>query len=438
MSIFIDSKDNMWLGTGGGGLIQFNYHNNTLVNIFDESQGLCNNTVYSISEDKKGFLWLNTSHCITRFHPNTSTFLDFNESDGSLNAEFNPGAAFFASNGNYYYGGTNGITYFNPDSIILNTKHSPIVITDLKIFNKSVKTGEKDEDGKIILIQNINEIREITLSHYQNFFTLEFAALEYNAQNDLKYVYLLEGFNDDWIETDAKHRSVTFTNIPFGQYLFKVKVKNEDGFWNEEPLVLKINILPAFWETWWFIVLSLLYIVGLIFGILWIRKSNAKKRQALILRLINEKTAAFEEEKSQLLGLTKFKDQWYHNLMSNVNAKVEKQIDGSVNEKLLEIFSSAVLAHLSNPNLDVDMLAKELGMSRTHLYSKLKSLTGISVRDFIEGIRMSQAAILLSSQNGTIAEIAEMVGFSDASYFGKCFRKHFGMTPSEFISANQK
>lgn len=436
--IYLDRQDFLWLGTEGGGLIKYNPKTRQIVKKYNESNGLYNNTVYSVNEDKRGFFWVNTNKSISRFDPKTEQFLNFTKNDGVINLEFNPGASFVASNGNYYYGGIDGVTYFNPDSLVLNREHPPLIFTDFKIFNKSIMSGQPYDDNEIILKENINEVKEITLNFSQNFFSLEFTSIEFISPYDIQYYYILEGFNKNWIETDAYNRFATFTNIPSGEYILKVKSKNEDGFLNENAISIKIIINPPYWETWWFrtlVSLLILFIIALVYKL---RQTWIRKTENLILKLVNERTSLIEHEKNQLKSEIQFKDQWYNNLRKNIKQKKESISDKSVDEKLLDIFSDSVIKHLSNPDLDVEMLAKEVGMSRTLLYSKMKSLTGISVGDFIQGIRMSQAAILLTSNNHSISEVSELVGFSDPAYFSKSFKKHFGLTPTDFTQMNSK
>ena len=131
--------------------------------------------------------------------------------------------------GELYFGGINGFNVFHPDSIRENKYLAGVAITQLEIFNKPVMPG----DGRKILSQPIEETSEIHLSYKDNNFTLEFAALTYSSPENNKYAYMLEGYDENWIFTDASRRYASYSNLKPGTYTFKVKASNADNVWNE-------------------------------------------------------------------------------------------------------------------------------------------------------------------------------------------------------------
>ncbi len=141
-----------------------------------------------------------------------------------------------------FFGGVNGFNAFYPDSVEGNPHAPPIVITDFLIFNQSVALGT---DPDSLLEKHITETEEIVLSHEENVFSFEFAALHYTNPAKNQYAYTMEGFDDDWIQSGARRFS-TYTNLDPGQYVFRVRGSNSDGVWNEEGTSLEITITPPF------------------------------------------------------------------------------------------------------------------------------------------------------------------------------------------------
>lgn len=298
-SLYIDKDGNVWIGTLGGGLDKLDPVTGIcrhFKNIPGDSTSVCNNNINCIRQDSKGFIWLGTWAGISRFDPVKETFVSYRIKDGLPDnniseiqeddegnlwistfkglVQFNPGrergnkfiiystrnglqgnkfninASLKDSKGNLYFGGTTGFNFFNPREVKINNYIPPVVITDLLIFNKPVKIGERI-NRKIILKNAVSETEEITLTYKDRIVTIEFAALSFSQADKNQYRYYLEGVDKDWITVDSKKRFATYSNLPNGEYIFNVKASNSDGIWNDEGITLKINVLPPPWKTWW-------------------------------------------------------------------------------------------------------------------------------------------------------------------------------------------
>ena len=154
----------------------------------------------------------------------------------------------------------NGFISFFPGDVETNLHGPDIVVTDFKIFNKSVGIGDEE-----YLEKSITETREIRLSYQENVFSFEFSALDFTSPENNQYIYKMEGFDKNWIKTDAKNRFAQYMNLGPGEYTFKVKGSNNDGVWNEKGISLNIIITPPYWKTWWFrIVLGLSFVLILL------------------------------------------------------------------------------------------------------------------------------------------------------------------------------
>jgi len=251
-SIFEDKNGILWIGTAGG-LNKFDRSTETFTS-FAEKDGLFNSKISAILEDGQGNLWLGTGKGISKFNPNSGTFRNFDATDG-LHGDAFTGASYMNQQGEMFFGGRNGLTYFHPDSIKDNTCIPPIVLTDFQIFNKSIKPGNNSP-----LKKQVSEVNEITLSYDQSIFSFEFAALDYHHPVKNKYAYKMDGVDPDWVHTDASRRFATYTQLDPGEYVFRVKGSNNDGIWNEEGTSIKVIITPPWWQT------NLAYIVYIILG----------------------------------------------------------------------------------------------------------------------------------------------------------------------------
>jgi signal transduction histidine kinase/ligand-binding sensor domain-containing protein/DNA-binding response OmpR family regulator len=243
-----EEKKAIWFGTAGGlQSIDKKTHEITRYSLID---GLPNNSVFGIVNDNKGNLWFSTLNGLSKFNPHTKIFRNYYTYDGLPGNEFRPASCFKASNGFLYFGSTLGVVYFNPDSIHEISTFPTLVLTKFKIYNTTVPIG-KTSDNRIILSQSINETKHITLNFSDKNFTVEFAAIEYNAPEKIKYGYMLEGFDQKWNYSDYNQRYATYSNLSPGNYTFKVKTTNSDGLWNEQGKTIIIQINPPFWRMWW-------------------------------------------------------------------------------------------------------------------------------------------------------------------------------------------
>jgi signal transduction histidine kinase/ligand-binding sensor domain-containing protein len=327
-SICEDKNGSLWIGTANGGLNQFDREKNQFIHykadpnnphsltsnkilclhedglgalwigttdglnkldrvrkLFSHyrlTEGLPSNTIQSILEDGHGNLWLGTQEGLSRFTPSTKRVRNFTVNNGLQSNEFGVNACFKSQSGELYFGGIKGFNSFFPDSIKDNPSIPKIVITDFQIFNKSVSAGKKI-NGHVILDQSITDAKEIKLSYKENVFLFEFASLHFASPDNNQYAYMMEGFDNEWIHTDASRRIVTYTNLSSGEYVFRVKGSNCDGVWNEEGASIRIIITPPFWQTLWFKTIMVAVIAGCAFWIYKWREIVAKQREMVEL-----------------------------------------------------------------------------------------------------------------------------------------------------------
>lgn len=258
--IFFTRNKEMYISTFGGGFNKLLSINDKQAKFqsFTMKDGLSSDILLSIEEDKKGNLWFATEEELCKFTPATGVIENYPSKLFPQRINFNEGAALKTQNGLLMFNTVKGILYFSPDSIQTN-KYSPnIIFTN---FQQGEQTVIPQKGG--ILTVNIDDTQLITLTHAQNSFSIQFAALDMRYPNSISYAYQLEGFEKSW-NYIGNERTATYTNLPKGTYILKVKSTNSDGVWVENTRTMKFIILPSFWETPWAYLLYILFIVLII------------------------------------------------------------------------------------------------------------------------------------------------------------------------------
>ena len=233
-----------WLGTSSG-LLSFESETGAVKRYADPPEthfGM----VGSILRDDEGRLWLGRSRGLARFDPGTEEFKYYGSDELQLRQGFLMGAA-RSRTGRLLFGAGDGLLAFDPSEIRDSSYVPPVVITGMELAHRAVPVG-----GDSILKQSITKTEELALPARDRVLSFEFAALSYRAPRKNRYRYRLEGFDSEWTEVDSEQRQVTYTNLPAGSYVFRVRGSNNDGFWNEGGAALRLRVLPFWWQSWWF------------------------------------------------------------------------------------------------------------------------------------------------------------------------------------------
>jgi diguanylate cyclase (GGDEF)-like protein len=300
LGLFEDSSGYIWIGTNGSGLNRYNPKTGKFKQ-FNNTHGLAGNVVYEIREDKEGCLWISTGSGLSRFNPEMLIFRNYDFHDGLQSNEFNLYSALKSRSGLFYFGGINGITIFNPQEIQDNKKIPPVVLTEFSIFGKPVQLGQILND-RVLLPSPVFNLKQIELKHNENVVSFEFAALHYVAPEKNHYAYKLEGLEKKW-NYSKNRRFVTYSSIPPGDYVFRVKASNNNNIWNETGTAINIKIIPPFWRANWFIVLLFSALIGLIFIIYRYRVEKIHLREQELEQLVIERTIQLEQANRELKRL---------------------------------------------------------------------------------------------------------------------------------------
>lgn len=279
-----DSKGRIWIATLNNGVAQYS-KNEGAIRQFREQDGISNNQTLCILEDNNKFLWISTTDGLTRFNPETGFNESYTAKDGLLNNQFNYGAAHKLPGGELIFGGISGFNIFDPLQVRTNDYAAPIVLTDFRVFNRSVPITE---GRKAILRQSISETAGVRLPFKQNVISIEFAALNYvNSQNNL-YSYFLEGFDKSWTDPSV-NRLATYTNLDPGEYTFHIKSFIPGIPDAGKGTTLNIIISPPYWKTWWFKLLAFLFITLLIFTLLHFLLNREMLKNQLVFERVKAK-----------------------------------------------------------------------------------------------------------------------------------------------------
>lgn len=290
-----DSAGNLWLGTWGGGLDKFDRKARHFTH-YTQAQGLADNSIYGILEDDSGQLWMSTNAGISMFDPSTETFKNYNTDDGLQSTEFNGGSFYKSRSGELFFGGINGYNSFYPETIQENQHIPPVVITSFLKFNRPESMQSRLRNGLL------------RLSYRDYFFSFEFAALDFAAPEKNRYAYMLEGLDTDWIHTNASKRYAGYTTLRPGNYVFRVKGSNNDGYWNEAGARLSIHISPPFWQTWWFRGIVLILTITGVYAMVERRLKTIRRKRRDLEQRINERTEAAEKLQTALAEVERLKN----------------------------------------------------------------------------------------------------------------------------------
>ncbi len=233
-----DSHGSLWIGTHSGGINKFDKSTGKFYG-YTIKHGLPNDVVFGILEDKKGFLWISTLNGLAKFDPVKEKFRNYDVSDGIMDNQFNWHSSFQNKSGQMYFGTSNGFISFHPDSVKIDPVPPYVALTSFKVFGKEAA-----------LPQSLPATKEISLNYNQNFFSIEFAALDIAPSHKHQFAYFLDGIDPDWV-LSGKRSIAFYTDINPGTYKFFIKACNADGVWSL-PVTLSIIIFPAWWMTWWF------------------------------------------------------------------------------------------------------------------------------------------------------------------------------------------
>lgn len=368
--LYEDSQGDIWIGTSHNGLLRYTSQNHKLSPI----SGIGCTEICSIEEDIQGNLWISTLYGLSKYERRTNQISNYYASDGIGGNQFYDRASCRLSNGTLVFGGTHGMTFFNP--VETPFKYDvPLTFENLKIHNKLVYPGKN-----AIIDKDLSYQPDVYLKHSQTSFSISFAALDYSEYERIHYHYQLEGIDRYWINAHT-NREAYYANLPTGTYMFKVKITNEDQSIIGEEKQLRIIVKPAPWNTWWARCAYALVIIGIAGTLI-----HSWRR----VRIEKETACRAEQEKAQEQKMNKTYMSYFTNISHEFRTPLTTML-GSIrqlcaapantepNRELLNVLQDGILRMLQlvNQLLDFNKLDNDnlgLEVQQTNLASTIKRI----------------------------------------------------------------
>ena len=372
-ALYEDMQGDIWIGTVSNGLLRYSPSNGKI----QPMPGTACTDISGIEEDTQGNLWVSTLYGLSRYDRTTNRFTNYYEADGIGGNQFYDRASCRLSDGTLVFGGTHGLTLFNPIDVQIR-RNIPLLFENLKVHNKLIHPGNEECINK-----HLSYNPDIKLNYNQNGFSISFVALDYSEHERVHYYYMLEGFDRYWIDAN-NNREAYYANLPAGCYTFKVRIMDNDRNIVEAENSITVTVEPTPWRTWWAYTLYLLLAAGVVF--LFLRALHR-------IRLEKEQARRAEQEKEQEQRVNKMNMSFFANVshefrtpLTMISGPVAQlcespEIDGN-NKKLLHIVQQSVnrMLRLVNQLMDFNKLENDtlkLKVKRTDVVTELKCIMEI-------------------------------------------------------------
>jgi signal transduction histidine kinase/ligand-binding sensor domain-containing protein len=291
-SIYQDSGNRIWAGSYLSGLFLVN-KNSGFLKHFTENEGLSSNDVRGISEDKKGNIWVATSHGLSKLNLVTNKITNYTTINGLPVVQID--GIYKDSKGFFYVYFKNGLIPFDPNNIVENKVPPQVVIESVKYHAAGNTANDKDT-----LLFTYGR-KQVELKYNENKINFQYVGLHFSNASLNQYQYQLEGYDKDWIQAGTQ-RTVTYTNLSPGDYIFKVKAANSDGVWNKTPARFTFTISPPWWKTWWAYALYFVVFISLLRVYVGFRASSLNRENKVLEEKVtlrtNQLTKSIEDLKS--------------------------------------------------------------------------------------------------------------------------------------------
>ena len=400
------SKPQIWVGTQNG-LFHLSPKGNEYT--CKRIKGLANNCIRSIVSDANKNIWVGTSCGVSCVTP---TVINYGSEDGIPSTSMMERAAMLTPDNRliFVFRAASAVS-FRPEWLTDNTDAKTPVFTEVSASNHPIEISTTASET-------------LSLSYDCNTLSFQFSALNYASPSHTRYRHRLLPLEEEWqptTDSDGSLASLTYRALRPGHYTFQAQAAVGNGAWSE-PLSLSFIIRPPLWLTWWaktiYVLLALMLIMGL-----------------MTLYLKKKKARLIEENDERVNRLFELRDQARHQFAESTSIDVEKISANVEEEELVKRMLKAINDNLSNEDYGVDQLARDVAVSRSSLYDRLRTMLGISPAEFLRNVRLKRAAQLLADTRLPVSEVAERVGYGSARIFSQNFKKMFGCLPSDYRAA---
>jgi len=372
VDLFQDSRGWIWCATFGGGINLIEKYVGGVLPKFRRlttREGLINDAVYAIEEDRMGNMWFSTEKGISKLEIPSFTFENFGKNNGIVYENFNENTSAISQTGKLLFGNLKGFVFIDPANISVSKYAPRLVLVRFMVNNREVNFMDAGSPLK----KPIEESTGVELNHSQYNFSIEFATLDFKSPESVRYQYRLDPFDKEWSEPGFQ-RVATYTNLNHGKYLFRVRSTNSDGVWGTEETQFSITIKPPYWKTGWFrgvVIISLLMTLILAQRQ---REISHKRKRLLLEQKVEERTQEIlkqkekiEAQNSRLDEANRIKDRFFniiaHDLKSPVIAfcQLSEQLFANYSQ-LTETERVKFITFISKSAQNVMILVNELLM----------------------------------------------------------------------------
>ncbi|MGN0188792.1 MAG: helix-turn-helix domain-containing protein, partial [Candidatus Cryptobacteroides sp.] len=328
-----------------------------------------------------------------------------------------------------FFGGNTGVAFFESGRIISNISDAPVnvVLTELSVNGEvmSPKPGG-------VLERLVDDTDRIVLRSSQNTVGLKFDYVSFIADDNVNFSYRLScnGSPAEWIDIGG-YKSVNFSHLLSGHYVFELASTNFDGFRSKEPRRLEIVVKKSPWISWYSILIYVLAVSITVFATVHIimqRRVKAAELQVMKEEL-ERVTSLFRSSVDSYQDTSREMEEG--SVPQSGPQEDEKKLSEADREFINDV-TDYIVTHMTGEPISIDSLSEEMCMSRASFFRKMKSLTGMTPNDFILSYRLDKAASMLKEGRWRINEISDMLGFSSPSHFAKVFKNKFGVSPKEW------
>ncbi len=268
--IIVNKTGKVFVNTGTSGLVWFQTETEKVkFNYLGKEQGFNTSYLESMQGDSVGNIWISNDFGLGYYKIIDNSFVNFSFNAYPIGTNNLPSMYVSPQSGTVYLGQSNAIDYLSNPKAISNANKSNLIFLEFKVFNKVYRTKNSE----------IANGSTIVLEPDENMISIEFALLSYLNSRENLYSWKLEGIDKEW--NVSKNNIATYNSLPAGTYTLWVKASNNSGEWTKTPLKLKIKIKQRFYKTWWFILLCLLVIAGLIYWTIQRRINRIKEKYKL-------------------------------------------------------------------------------------------------------------------------------------------------------------
>ncbi|MDL2281914.1 response regulator [Parabacteroides sp. OttesenSCG-928-G06] len=368
-----DSKKDIWIGTINNGVLRYCPETKEIENI----EGATCTDISAIMEDVQGYIWISTLYGLSKYDRTINKFTNYFKADGIGGNQFNERTTCRLEDGTIIFGGTHGLTFFNPIDVTFK-RDIPLLFEDLKIHNQLIRPFQSNCIDKSLIYNPL-----IRLQHNQNSFTISFTALDYSEFERVHYHYMMEGFDKLWIDA-RNNREAYYSNLPAGKYTFKVRITNNDKSIVEAENAISIQIRPAPWATWWAYTLYCLVVLMIALVILRLYNRNRLHK----FRVVQAELEKEQEKRLNAMNMSFFANvsHEFRTPLTVISGPVtqlcnNKAITGE-SKQLLYIVQRSVnrMLKLVNQLMDFNKLENDtlkLKVKRTDIISELKRLVEV-------------------------------------------------------------